>query len=106
VGGSARRALVTSIGLMLVRRRLQKQGGLAAAGALLGLELFGPRILGLRRLLGWVLALTLVGAVVLVALWWLRRRPPEADAVTGGPEWEPPLAPTAPADWAPAPDAA
>ena len=42
---SVRRALITSVGLMLVRRKLQRQSGPGAAIALVGLELFGPRIL-------------------------------------------------------------
>ncbi len=71
--GSARRALVTSIGLVLLRRRLQRQSGPGAALALVGLELFGPRILRLRRLALWVLALTIVGGLVAAAIWWWTR---------------------------------
>ncbi len=71
--GSARRAIVTSVGLMLVRRRLQRKSGPMAAVALFGLELFGARILKLRRLLALTLALTIVGAVVVAAIWWWRR---------------------------------
>jgi hypothetical protein len=70
---SLRRALVTSVGLMLLRRKLQRQSGPAAAVALVGLELFGPRILLLRRLLLWLVLLTVVGAVVAGAVWWWLR---------------------------------
>jgi hypothetical protein len=106
MAGSLRRAVVTSVALMLLRRRLQRQSGPAAAVALLGMELLGPRILGLRRLLMWTLALTIVGGIALGALWWWRRG--------GGsePRWEPTLAPEPPSgpaggdlvpppDWAP-----
>ena len=91
--GPARRAIVTSVGLMLLRRRLHRQSGPMAAVALFGLELFGARILKLRRLLVWTLVLTMVGAVVVAAIWWWRRgrgrspaaaaeTPPEAEPVT------------------------
>ena len=74
-----RRALVTSIGLMLLRRRLQRQSGPGAAIALVGLQLLGPRILQVRRLLVWALALTIVGGIAVAAVWWWRRgsRPEE-----------------------------
>jgi hypothetical protein len=92
---------------MVLRRRLQRQSGPGAAVALIGLELLGPRIFRLRRLLAWAVALTIVGGVALAALWWWRRG--------GGsePRWEPSLAPDPPGgpalgddlvpppDWAP-----
>ncbi len=105
-----RRALVTSIGLVLLRRRLQRQSGPGAAIALLALQLLGPRILHVRRLIVWALALTIVGGIAVAAIWWWRRG--------GSPEaaWEPALAPepaggpvapgpdeaSPPPDWAPA----
>lgn len=72
--GSARRALVTSIGLVLLRRRLQRQSGPGAALALVALELVGPRLFRLRRLVLWLLALTIVGLLVAAAIWWWARR--------------------------------
>jgi uncharacterized iron-regulated membrane protein len=72
--GSARRALVTSIGLVLLRRRLQRQSGPGAAAALVALELFGPRLFRLRRLALWILALTIVGGLVAGAIWWWTRQ--------------------------------
>jgi hypothetical protein len=104
-----RRALVTSVGLMLLRRRLQRQSGPSAAIALIGLQLLGPRILMVRRLLAWALALTIVGGIALAALWWYRRgrrpdvawepalAPEPAGSVPLGPDDAPP-----PPDWAPA----
>jgi hypothetical protein len=73
MSGSARSALMTSIGLMILRRRLQRRGGPGAAVALVGLELFGPRILRARRVLVWVSALTIVGGIAAAAIWWARR---------------------------------
>ena len=87
MSGSARNALMTSVGLMLLRRRLQRQSGPAAAVALVGLELFGPRILRMRRVLVWLLALTVVGGLVAAAIWWARRG--------GSADREPAPAPTA-----------
>ncbi len=72
--GSARRALVTSIGLVVLRRRLQRQRGPGAAAALVALELFGPRLFRLRRLALWILALTIVGGLVAGAIWWWTRQ--------------------------------
>ena len=72
--GSARRALVTSIGLVLLRRRLQRQSGPGAALALVALELVGPRLFRLRRLALWILALTIVGGLVAGAIWWWTRQ--------------------------------
>ncbi len=104
-----RRAFVTSIGLMLLRRRLQRQNGPGAAIALVGLQLLGPRILQVRRLLAWALALTIVGGIALAAIWWWRRDSGSEET------WEPVLAPepagpvpagpddvSPPPDWAPA----
>ena len=71
--GSARRTLRTAIGLMVLRRRLQRRGGPAAAVALLGLEILGPNVLRLRRLLVWALALTIVGGIVAAVIWWWLR---------------------------------
>jgi hypothetical protein len=105
-----RRALVTSIGLVLLRRRLEKQSGPKAAIALLALQLLGPRIVHLRRMIVWAVALTIVGGIAVAAVWWWRRgRSPE-------PTWEPALAPepaggpvppdadeaSPPPDWGPA----
>jgi len=84
--GSARRAVMTSLALMVLRRRLQRRSGPGAAIALVGLELFGPRILRMRRVLVWVLALTIVGGIVVAAIWWMRRGGTVAP--------EPPTAPT------------
>src|SRR3972149_1770689 len=61
--GPARRALVTSIGLVLLRPRLQRRSGPGAAAALVALELFGPRLFRLRRLAMWILALTIIGGL-------------------------------------------
>ena len=92
-----RRALFTSVGLMLVRRRLRRQGGPGAAVALVGLQLFGPSIFRARRVLVWALALTVVGGIVVAALWWWRR----GRRSEGIPE---PFAPEDQAPWA-VPDA-
>jgi hypothetical protein len=86
---SVRRALITSIGLMVVRRRLQRQSGPGAAVALLGLELFGPRILQARRLLRWALALTIVGGIAVAAIWWWRRSGSTTPVADPWPEPEP-----------------
>jgi hypothetical protein len=104
--GPVRRALMTSIGLALVRRKLQRQKGPGAAVALVGLELFGPRILQLRRLLVWALALTIVGGIVVAAVWWWRR---PGSTATEAPTATPPAGPQpvtdtaeeSPTDWAP-----
>jgi hypothetical protein len=80
----ARRTLLTSLGLILLRRRLQRQSGPAAALTLLGLELVGPRILSGRRLFAWALALTVVGGIAAVAIWWWWRRSSK-HAVSGEP---------------------
>ena len=72
--GPARRALVTSIGLVLLRRRLQRRSGPGAAAALVALELFGPRLFRLRRLAMWILALTIIGGLVAAAIWWWMRQ--------------------------------
>jgi len=80
--GSARRTLVTAIGLMVLRRRLQRRGGPTAALALLGLEILGPNVLRLRRLLVWVLALTIVGGIAAAVIWWwLRSRGDEPEPI-------------------------
>jgi len=86
---SVRRALITSIGLMVLRRRLQRQSGPGAAVALLGLELFGPRILQARRLLTWALALTIVGGIAVAAIWWWRRGGSTTPVADPWPEPEP-----------------
>ncbi len=88
MSGSLRRALVTSIGLVLLRRRLQRQSGPGAAAALVALELFGPRLFKLRRLLLWAVALTIVGGLIAAAIWWRSRQ-------SGRPD-EPPVVPDTP----------
>jgi hypothetical protein len=83
---SARRAAVTSIALLLLRRRLRRSDSLAAPLALVGLDVLGPRVFHLRRVLVWLLALTIVGAIVAGAIWWARRHGPElrpGESVTG-----------------------
>jgi hypothetical protein len=104
---SVRRALVTSVGLMLLRRKLQRRGGAPAAVALLGLELFGPRILRIRRLLVWAVALTIVGGIAAAAVWWWRRKGPSPIPAEGSPaaQPEPPAPPSAPPAAAPAAEA-
>ncbi|HEY7380974.1 MAG TPA: hypothetical protein VH572_07175 [Gaiella sp.] len=84
---SPRRALLTGLGLIVLRRRLRRSSGPAAAVGLVALDLFGPRIFHLRRTLTWVLALTIVGALVAVIVWWAlrRRRRPSATAVSDAP---------------------
>jgi hypothetical protein len=71
---AARRALVTSAALLILRRRLRRSDSLAAPLALVAVDVLGPRIFGLRRLLLWALALTIVGGVVAAAVWWALRR--------------------------------
>jgi hypothetical protein len=71
---SARRAVVTSIALLLLRRRLRRSDSLAAPLVLVAVDMLGPRIFQLRRLLVWALALTIVGGVVAAAAWWVLRR--------------------------------
>ncbi len=99
---SARKAVMTSLALMVLRRRLQRQSGPTAAVALLGLELLGPRILGIRRLLAWTLALTIVGGIAVAAIWWWRRGARTQSAPE--PPAEPVTVPVRPP--APAPEAA
>jgi uncharacterized iron-regulated membrane protein len=96
---SARRTLVTTIGLMLLRRKLQRRGGPTAALALLGLEILRPKVLYARRVLTVVLVLTIVGGIVAAVIWWWRR------TARNEPEPIPPTAPPSapPASPAPAP---
>jgi hypothetical protein len=89
MASSVRRAVLTSIGLMVLRRRLQRQSGPGAAIALVGLELFGPRIFQARRLVAWALALTIVGGIAVAAIWWWRRNGATTTVAEPEPEPEP-----------------
>jgi uncharacterized membrane protein len=89
---SPRRALLTGLGLILLRRRLRRSSGPAAAVGLVALDLFGPRIFHLRRTLAWVLALTIVGALVAAVVWWALRRRRES-STTAAPDAPPDVAP-------------
>jgi hypothetical protein len=84
---------VTSIGLMLLRRKLQRRGGPTAALALLGLEILGPKVLYARRVVTLVLVLTIVGGIVAAVIWWwLRaaRNEPEPIPSAAPPDAPPP----------------
>ena len=96
---------MTTIGLMVLRRRLQQRSGPTAAVALLALELFGPRILRIRRLLAWTLALTIVGGIAVAAMWWWRRGGGTQSAPSS-PAPDPVAAPVRPPAPAPVPESA
>jgi hypothetical protein len=98
MGSSVRRALFTWIGLVLVRRKLQRRGGAGAAVGLVALDLFGPAVFRARRLAVWALALTVVGAIAAgVVWWWLRSRRTASGPAPGAPPPAPEPEATSPA---------